>query len=1132
MQARPRYVLAALAPAALAFAAAGGADSGPGTRNSGPAAAEFFEQSVRPVLAERCYSCHGSKIQQSGLRLDSRAAILKGGVGGPVVTAGDPDKSSLIHAVRYTGAVKMPPAGKLPPDQIAALEQWVRMGAPWPTRVPSPKSQVPSLNGLKPGTWNLGPTHWAFRPVRRPAIPQVRERGWVRSPIDAFILAKLEAKGLRPAPAADRRTLIRRATFDLTGLPPTTDEVDAFLADRSPAAWSKVVDRLLASPRFGERWGRHWLDLVRYCDSFDARLLGEQNAGRVMDVTEAWRYRDWVVKALNVDLPYDQFILYQVAGDLVSEEMRKRGNEETGEPVRRSEHPISPFPRFPISSPEAVVATGMLALGNWGGGDADKEKLLTDIADDQVDTVSRAFMGVTLACARCHDHKFDPFTAKDYYALAGIFFSTHILENVGPKTNGPPMLRIPLASPEELKQREQYAARLAELEKQVLAVTEGAKREKAKALLPETGRYLLAAWDYGRQDLPLEEFAVRNGLLPYALRQWREYLGLGDYRLLVSAQRDVHGKPGVHVWRGEPDCPNVLINTSAQEISILTFRVPPKSVAVHPGPSSGVVVGWRSPISGTVRVAGRLADADPVGGNGIAWSIQRRRPSGAAELASGEFANGGSQALDAAKGAEALRSVEVRAGDEIQVLVLPKNDYGFDTTILDLTIATDGQQWSLARDLLNDSLQGNPHSDSMGNPGVWRFSDTARSTTTAAALPAFWSGAVDAGDRAGVERAAAQLGERFRDDGPASPFWIPGTADEALLPGEARTRITEVREALEALKKAPPPPLQYANGTQEGGVPGSPHAGVHDVSIHTRGRYDRLGDVVPRGFPAVLTAEAQPPITQGSGRLELARWLARPDHPLTARVMVNRVWQHLFGEGIVRTPSNFGKLGERPSHPELLDWLAAAFSGTEGAWSIKKLIRKVMLSSAYQQSAGAGPNAQHPTLNAQDPDNRLFGRMNRKRLEAEAIRDSLLAASGRLDLAMGGPATREFSSPRRSLYQMTVRSDRTGFGPLFDVADSTNSIDRRTESTVAPQALFMWNHPFVLEQSRALAKRLQAQAGTDAERIRSAYGLLYGRLPSEEETHLGVTFVARSGPRAWEEYALILLCANEFIYVD
>ncbi|HZK79429.1 MAG TPA: DUF1553 domain-containing protein, partial [Humisphaera sp.] len=330
---------------------------------------------------------------------------------------------------------------------------------------------------------------------------------------------------------------------------------------------------------------------------------------------------------------------------------------------------------------------------------------------------------------------------------------------------------------------------------------------------------------------------------------------------------------------------------------------------------------------------------------------------------------------------------------------------------------------------------------------------------------------------------------------------------------------------IDALKKTPTPPIEYANGAEEGGVPGSPHAGVHDVRIHFRGRYDHLGDLVPRRFPEILAGTNQKPITSGSGRLQLAEWLTRGDNPLTARVMVNRIWQQHFGEGIVSTPSNFGKLGSRPSNLELLDYLADRF--VQSGWSIKEVHRLIMFSATYQQSC------ENERSNA-DPENRLLYRMNRRRLEAEGVRDSLLAVAGRLDRTMGGPSIRDFNAPRRTVYLTTNRSDRSGFRPLFDAADSTAPVDKRTVSTVAPQALFLMNNPFILEQTKALAKRVTDGDKDDRTRIQRAYTLLYSRPARDDEVKIGLDFVNRGGgtEKAWQEYCQVLLCGNEFIYVD
>jgi hypothetical protein len=1083
---------------------------------------EFFEKQVRPLLVQRCQKCHRGTKTKGGLRLTSRDDILEGGDSGPAAIAGKPEKSLLVRAVRHLGAVKMPPKSRLPDREVAILARWIEMGLPWP------KGNSTVLGG-EGAQFRITPEQrkfWSFQSVRRVTPPAVRDTSWSRTALDRFILAKLEANGLRPAGPADKRTLIRRATFDLTGLPPTPAEVEAFLRDKSPGAFARVVDRLLASPRYGERWGRHWLDVVRYTDSFDSRILS--GPGTEMDITEAWRYRDWVVDAFNRDLPYDRFIIDQIAGDLIPADQPGQVNAK------------------------GIIATGLLAIGNWGGGDADKEKLLTDIADDQVDVVGRAFLGLTVACARCHDHKFDPISTADYYGLAGIFFSTHILPNVGPKTNGPPMLRIPLVPPAELARRRQRQQTIGELEKQLQTAMDREGQLFARTMLAQTAKYLAAAWEFqdpaaAEAKLPLAEYAARRGLNQYALRQWRDYLGLGEYRLMTRPVRNVLGNRGVHAWKGKPDCPSLTVNTNPKEVSILTFRLPPRSVAVHPGPKNGVAVAWQSPVSATVRISGRVTDADPAGGDGVSWLIDHHTAGGRRRLAAGDIANGGAQKFSEGKDARRLAAVSVRPGDRIELLVLPKANYICDTTVVELVIAPeDGSAvWDLTRDLLDSSHEGgkgNPHSDQYGNKAVWHFLDMADNFRGQApgvagdAALAHWHELVHraAGKTfkpSQIAEAAEAFNKQFMQAPGRNPFRIQRPTDRRFLPAQSRALLAKLGRELDDLRKKPLPPVEFANGAQDGGVPGSPQAGTHDVRIHIRGSYARLGEWVPRHFPVILAGEQQAPIIKGSGRLQLARWIASPNHPLTARVMVNRIWQHHFGDGIVRTPSNFGKLGERPTHPALLDYLADGF--VRSGWSIKQMHRLLMLSATYQQSSEA-PAA---TLKA-DPDNRLFGRMNRRHLEAEAIRDNLLAVAGRLDGTMGGRAVRDFNGRRRTLYLLTVRSDRSGFRPLFDVADSTAPVEKRAVSTVAPQALFLLNNPFVLELTEALARRVAGDVWTDRTKVNRLYRLFFGRPPGDAESRIGLAFLARARAAektpqaAWREYCQVLLCTNEFIYVD
>jgi len=1115
--------VASLSAAALLISLTGVVAQAEEAKKFSPEGIEFFEKEIRPLLVGRCQKCHGAEEKgvvktEGGLRLTSREALMKGGDSGPGAVAGKPKESIILEALRYDG-LKMPPDAKLSDAVVAKVEKWIEMGLPWP----SSTDDQGALAGHSFQITEEQRKYWAFQPVKVTPAPAVKNAAWPQNELDRYILAGLEREGLAPAPTANKQTLLRRVTFDLTGLPPTPEELAAFVADDTPQAYAKVVDRLLASPRYGERWGRHWLDVVRYTDSFDSRIV---DGDSVMECKAAWRYRDYVVDAFNNDLPYDRFIREQIAGDLLP-------GTSPGEPNR-----------------DGIIATTMLSIGDWGGGDADKEKLLTDIVDDQINVVSRGFLGLTLACARCHDHKFDPISTEDYYAMAGIFFSSHILPDVGPKTNGPPILRIPVSSAKEKADLAAYQTNLKAAEARLKQATDEQSQAFAKSQLRETARYLLAAWDYRNRKpeeaakQPIAAYAQERGLLEFALARWVDHLGAGpaaSYRLLNRPVRDAAGNKGVHTWRGEMDCPNLLANTTAADVQIGTLKVPPRSVAMHPGPNAGVALAWKSPFSGTVKLTGRVIDADPVGGDGILWNVELRTPRGVKPLANGGYPNGGSQPLAEGENGAKLTAIEVQVGDSIELLVLPKGDYGFDTTVCDITIAkADGSaEWNLAKDVLDDPLadgKGNPHADRLGNSAVWSFWDMVESRAKAppaiTPLPERWQTAVAAvaaggsPERTTLEQAAKEYQEAFDVVDARSPFYPAKPEQLKLIPAEFRASIDRAASEFEALKKNPPAAEAFAHGVREGGVPGSPHAGVHDVKVHVRGRYDRLGKVVPRRFPEIVAGASQSAITKGSGRLELANWIASPTNPLTARVWVNRVWQQHFGEGIVRSAGNFGKLGERPSHPELLDWLAAEF--IKQGWSTKALHRTILLSATYQQSSVGDPAS-----TKRDPDNRWFGRMIRRRLEAEPLRDSLLMAAGRLDETRGGPAVRDLNSTRRTLYLMTIRSDRANYKSLFDGADPTMIVDRRTTSTVAPQALFLLNHPFAREQAKSVAKRAQEDpaAKTDAERIQRLYLQLYGRPATDRELAIGQSVVATSG-LGWEEYCQVLLCANEFAYVD
>jgi hypothetical protein len=1080
------------------------------------AGVDFFETRIRPVLVERCYKCHSQQAAKvkGGLRLDSRKGLLQGGDSGPAVVPGDPGKSLLIKAIRYTdSSLRMPPKRPLTAEQVADFESWVRQGAP------DPRTETAQSYSADPGK------RWAFQPpVDRP-LPPVQHAEAVQSPIDRFLLAGLQAKGLGFAPPADRRTLLRRVTYDLTGLPPTPAEIDAFLADQSPDAFARVVDRLLASPRYGERWGRHWLDLVRYADDYE----------------DAWRYRDWVVNAFNNDLPYDQFILAQVAGDLL------------------------PAPQPRSVNADGIVATTMLSIGQWSG--LDHKKRLTDIVDDQIDIVGRSVLGLTVACARCHNHKFDPITTADYYGLAGIFLSSRIMSDLAYLSHGEHRLQIPLVAPAEVARHQEHQARIAEFERKLQAAVDRAYADIARRLAAQTGRYLVACYNYRNRPSSQEKpsasgYATRRSLQPFALEQWIPYLDgsrMADYKLLTMPVRDYDGEPGVLAWRTRAERPWWAANPTARDVAIETFLLPRGSVSINPGTEGGAV-SWKSPLTTTVRITGKLTDGDPFDGAGVAWVIDNVAGGVRQELSSGSMANGGCKRLEHGRTPERLAAVPIQAGDQIVLHVkLREGDAHYDITNVELHIAcVDGSAaWDLTQDVAGNLLEGNPHRDSRGHVGVWHFEDAA-DTNRMARMPAFealldrWKAAtadLPSGkkpDRGVIEKAARDVqraidaegpdGPLVRDlTGPRSPFWVNARDDAKFLPPAARDALAKLEAELQTLK-ASLPPLPCALGIQEGGLRYSLYPGFQDVPIHGRGSYEQLGERVPRHFPKALAGESQPPIRSGSGRLELARWLGSPDNPLTARVMVNRIWQHHFGEGIVRTPSNFGAKGERPSHPELLDYLARRFVAS--GWSVKAMHRLILLSTAYQQASK--PSKEGWRL---DPENRLLGHMNRRRLEAEALRDSVLAVAGRLDLRRGGPAEQDRANPRRMLYLKTSRANRGGLGPLFDAANPAMHVEKRTASTVAPQALFLMNSPLIVGELHALVNHPEVRAGKEPEpRVQALYRLIYGRKPTAAEVSLARNFLEvlkRDGSadkpsqlEPWETYAQALLLSNEFLFVD
>jgi hypothetical protein len=874
----------------------------------------LFEAKIRPILATHCLSCHGPKKQSGGLRLDARPSLLATSDRGPIVVPGDPQKSVLMHAVRQTDELKMPPKGKLPADAIEALALWIKLGAPWPN----------SAANAEPAATK---THWAFQPLKQPAVPVTSDPHWAATPIDAFVLARLQEKGLQPSPAADRRTLIRRVTFDLIGLPPTPEEVEAFVGDTGGVAYEKVVERLLASPHYGERWGRYWLDVARYADTKGYVFFEEHN------FPWAYTYRDYVIRAFNEDLPYDRFVLEQLAAD-----------------------------RLPLGADRRpLTALGFLSLGGRFMNN------VHDILDDRIDVVTRGLLGLTVACARCHDHKYDPISQKDYYALYGVFASC-AEPTIPPLFQQAPRTQLYAKFDLELKTRERKLTDFVQAKHAELVA--GARQRVAE--------YLLAA--HALRDQPSTDdfmlIADTNDLNPTMIVRWQKYL---------ERMRKTHD-PVFAPW-------HALANLPAQ------------------------------------RWAGELTSlsANPI----VCRDLLQHTPHNLAELAK--------------RYAAVLHAVE--------------------------------KQWR-------------------------------ESKQTPLADP-------------------AEEALRLVFHGPDSP---PNVAhlpygDLSLLPDRAsQARLQELRRALEQWRATGPGAPPRAMVLEDLAAPIEPY-------VFLRGNPSNHGDIVPRRLPLLLSGGLPHPFTNGSGRLELARAIARRDNPLTARVLVNRVWLHHFGRGLVATPSDFGLRSDPPSHPELLDWLAVRFM--DDGWSLKKLHRLIVLSRTYQQRSDDRPDGR-----AADSNNRLLWKMPRERLDFEALRDALLAVAGKLDRTIGGPSVSNAVAPtanRRTLYSFLDRLNMPGLFRTFDFPSPDATSPQRDSTTIAPQALFLMNHPLVTECARNVLRRPDIAAETDtAKRVERVYRLLFCRPPAVAEVGMGTAYVnaGGSGALAWERYVHALLQSNEFAWID
>ncbi len=934
------------------------------------AAIEAFEKEVRPILATRCLSCHDAAKARGGLRLDSRAAVLKGGASGAAVVPGKPEESLLIEAIHYDGdVVKMPPKSKLPDKEIEALSRWVAKGVPWGVEVPSAGiAENPKLAPVPGEVMKQRAKFWSFQPVKNPAAPVVKDKGWPHNPVDAFLLARLEKEGLKPAPEADRRTLIRRLSFDLIGLPPTPDEVKAFVEDKRPDAYERLVDRLLASPHYGERQARHWLDLVRYAET----------AGHEFDydIQGAYHYRDYLIRAFNLDLPYDRFVVEQIAGDLL----------ET--------------PRLDPTTHQndSVIGTASLWLGEGTHSPVDSREDTARRVDNQIDVLGKAFLGLTISCARCHDHKFDAITAKDYYALAGYFWSTRPQQAF---LDPPGKIRAKAEAIDTLKGEIRGILKPQSPKSEAKPATDETVFERFDG--PEFDGWSVTGDAFGKGPTQTDDLALRpNG--PAAVWKGMAHSGLVSDRL----QGVLRSK---------------------------TFAITSNYIQIRAAGTTGQI---------NVVVDGFDKNRSPIYGGLI--------PS-------------------------------VKHGDELRWIVVDVAAWKGHEAFIEIA---DGS-----------SVNYNGGQSFRNDGGGWVAVDEIRFSDHSAP----------------------------NDNAPA----------HVAVDGSKAKPLIEQARAIE--REIPSPTLALAAADGSG----------QDVKIHLRGSTKSLGELAPRRFLEAVSGPKSMADGPGSGRLALAKTLIEPSNPFLSRVLVNRLWKQHFGEGLVKTPDDFGAMGRAPTHPELLDWLATRL--VSSGWSVKAMHRLLVTSRAYRMSSHSGLD---PDAESKDPTNALLHRMPLRRLDAESLRDAMLAVSGRLDPTMFGPGVPPYLTPfmegrgrpresgpldgngRRSIYLNVRRNFLNPFFLAFDTPAPASTMGRRNTSNVPAQALALWNDPFVQDQSKRFAARVRGIRSSDLEKVAAMYELAFGRPATSDESAQALEFVAtdHANPsRAWQDLAHVMFNVKEFLYV-
>jgi uncharacterized protein DUF1553/uncharacterized protein DUF1549/cytochrome c len=1023
--------------------------------------AEFFEKSVRPILAARCYECHSAQPSKpkGGLRLDVKAAAMKGGDSGPAIVPGSPKQSLLIDAINYGQLYQMPPKTKLPADEIATLTKWIDRGAPWPDDVSIGDAAV------RPAEFDLQQrkaNHWCWQPIKAASPPPVKNESWPRQPLDSFILSGLEQQGVSPARQADYQTLLRRAYFDLLGLPPVGSDVEQALAGGSESDYVVLIDRLLASPQFGERWARHWLDLVRYAES----------RGHEFDynIPNAFEYRDYVVRALNADLSYDQFVVEHIAGDLLNQ---PRLNAES-------------------SGNESIIGTGFWFLGEWCHSPVDIRKDECDRLDNMLDVFSKTFLGITVACARCHDHKFDAISQRDYYALAGFLQSSS----------------YGLARFEAWQSDKNLAERFAALDdkyrpQMATALASSISRKAgdlARALaLANVSDSELAVWNVDPRGADL--------IIDYndpPLGGWMTdgpTFGVGPLR-------------DGHPW---------LTGNLSRPLQIATYGAAVRDpnwgelgIASFSENDSGKLGGWLR-AGRTLKTPTWTLKSGKVHyfmqGAGHVYAVVDSHAMINGPLHGQLLKDVGSE--KAAAPSWVTHDLSAYAGQRVHLEFSPKQDAD-----LRVMMVVDGPERPGLKMRPNALLQKAQESHE---------ASVACKTLITATLGLLTCDGI-----------AADFQPRDRA---AIANWLLSHADSGELQPLVASYVAE-RDKLKAqIRRDSRVCLAMWDGS------------AVDENLLMRGNPKTAGPVVPRRGPEALQAEGA---ADAKNRLELARELVDTRNPLVSRVIVNRVWQHLMGRGIAPSVDNFGVLGQQPTHPELLDYLAAEFM--RDGWSIKRLIRRITLSSTYrQQSLLSNSNRE-----AADPQNLLFHRQNIKRLEGEVVRDSILAISGRLNGAMYGPSVPihltsfmqgrgrpKDSGPldgdgRRSLYLATRRNFLSPMMLAFDTPIPFTTIGQRHVSNVPSQALTLMNDPFFADQSQLWARSLMADRNMSANgRIHAMYLAAFGREPTAHEISAAGRFLAEQAreyglasageirdERVWADFCHVLFNTKEFLLVN